>query len=264
MPSHPQNPTPYPAINTLLREFLSQLRETLADHFISLYLCGSLAMGGFEPQRSDIDFLVVTDERLPQAMIAALEMMHARLWSGGDDWAGKLEGVYMPIAMLRRYNPQDPPIPSVNEGRFYLARQGPDWVLQRHILRQHETIVAGPSLRDLIDPLEADELRQAVREFLASWWEPMLRDDSRLRDTGYQPYAVLTICRALYTLQNGIIATKRRAAEWAMHALPEEWKDLIELSLSWQAGDEDGDIAQTREFIRYAVEWSSKVAPGEQ
>jgi hypothetical protein len=58
-------------------------------------------------------------------MVDDLGAMHVRMWSMADGWARRLEGVYVPLGMLRRYDPQHPPIPTINEGRFYLARQGP-------------------------------------------------------------------------------------------------------------------------------------------
>jgi predicted nucleotidyltransferase len=36
------------------------MQAVLRDRFIGLYLGGSLALGDFDPQRSDIDFVAVT------------------------------------------------------------------------------------------------------------------------------------------------------------------------------------------------------------
>ena len=63
----------------------------------------------------------------------------------------------------------------------------------------------------------------------------MIEDPARLKDQGYQPYAVLSMCRALYTLEHGTLATKSAAAEWAMGAVSEDWTPLIERALSWQS-----------------------------
>jgi hypothetical protein len=40
-------------------------------------------------------------------------------------------------------------------------------------------------------------------------------------------FAVLTICRILYTLQYGAIASKLDAGAWALSVLPQEWHALI-------------------------------------
>jgi predicted nucleotidyltransferase len=54
-----------------------------------MYLYGSLATGDFDSQRSDIDFVVVTTDGLPQEMIQDLEAMHGRLTASGLKWATK-------------------------------------------------------------------------------------------------------------------------------------------------------------------------------
>ena len=52
-------PTPYQDVNVFLNLLLSNIQSILGDHFIGLYLGGSLALGDFNPQRSDIDFVAV-------------------------------------------------------------------------------------------------------------------------------------------------------------------------------------------------------------
>lgn len=238
---------PFPsAVAPTLNALLAALRETLSADFVGLYLYGSLASGDFDPQTSDIDFVAVTRDELDDAAIAALDAMHARLWQSGDPWAAKLEGSYIPQAALRRYNPTDPPRPTVNEGRFYLAPHAADWIIQRHILREHGVAVAGPPLRDLIDPVPAEDVRRAVRENLRDWWRPMLDNPARLGTPEYLAYAVLTMCRARYTLAHGDIASKPASARWAQAALAPRWRDLIARAAAWRPGvpfDRFDDVA---------------------
>jgi hypothetical protein len=208
-------PTPFPEVNEVLLDLLSQVQAILGDRFVSFYLYGSLASGDFNPYQSAIDFVVVTSDDLPDAVVKELETMHLRLASGPSKWAQKLEGVYIPKHYLPRYNPTDPPLPTINEGRFYLGQQGRDWVIQRHILREQGAVIAGPSLRDSIDPIYPDDLRKAVLAILNEWWQPMLGDPARLENPEYQPYAVLSMCRTLYTLEHGSIASKGDSARWA-------------------------------------------------
>ena len=53
--------TPYPEINCVLEELLSRVRAILGRRFVGMYLDGSLAIGDFEADKSDLDFVVVTD-----------------------------------------------------------------------------------------------------------------------------------------------------------------------------------------------------------
>ncbi len=245
--------TPYPDVNVVLDELLSSAQAILGDYFVGLYLYGSLASGDFDPLRSDIDFVVVTTDQLPEELIPALEKMHARLAASGLKWAPKLEGTYIPQTALRRYDPNAAPCPSLNEGRFFLARHESDWVIQRYILREHGVAVAGPPIRSMIDPVQPDEIRQGVRGVLRGWWTSMLDNPSWLRDGEYQAYAVLTMCRALYTFHHGTIASKPVSARWAQAELDQPWATVIEWAVTWQRADRSDHLRETLDFIRYTL-----------
>jgi hypothetical protein len=254
----PPQPTAYPAINLILQRLLSDGQTVLGDTFYGMYLYGSLASGDFNPYTSDIDFLVVTQSNLSTKVISALETLHFQLAVSGLPWATKLEGAYMSFDTLPRYNPIDPPFPQVNEGRFYVDRQGVDWVLQRHILREHERIVSGPSLRGLIEPVTPDQMRQAVQELLHTWWAPMLQDPARLQSSEYQAYAILSMCRALHTLRCGALVSKPVSAHWAMDNLDVEWTPLITEAIQWRRGKFMNRLKETLVFIRFTIHRSQQ------
>jgi hypothetical protein len=236
----------------VLDHLLADVQTVLADRFAGMYLYGSLSSGDFDPRRSDIDFVVTTTVELPEDVIAALDNMHTRIMSGGMKWAKKLEGSYIPQAALRRYDPKGPPYPTLNEGHFYMAPHGSDWIIQRHIIREHGVTLAGPPPATVIDRVQPDDLRGAVRGILAEWWAPMLDNPDWLRRDEYQAFAVLTMCRALYALEHGDIASKPVAARWVQKT-HNEWAELIERALAWHHGDSWDDLEQTLAFMRYTL-----------
>ena len=245
--------TPYRDVDAVLTHLLASVRTILGDRFVGMYLYGSLAAGDFNPELSDIDFVVVTDGELPDSTIAELRRMHEALFAGQSRWAKKLEGTYLPLESLRVFRRDDPPRLTINEGRVYLDRHWSDWVIQRAILREHDSSIAGPPLRPYIDPISADDLRRAVREIVTEWWAPMIEDPRRIQSPGYQPFAVLSMCRALYTFEHGTIVSKPRAARWALTALDCRWSGLIEHAMQWREGQPAESIADTVELIRYTA-----------
>jgi len=248
------NPTPYSDVNAVLRLLLTSVQAALGDQFVGMYLHGSLASGDFDPERSDIDFVVVTAGRLPDAINSALAALHTRLIDSGLSWATKLEGTYFPQQVLRRYAPTDALYPSINEASFYMGGHGSDWVIQSHILREQGIVLAGPAPRSLIDPVAPDDLRRAMRELLRDWWAPMLHDTARLWSDEYQAYAILTMCRALYTLETGAIVSKPVAAHWAQAALGTRRAALIERALAWRPGMPLDVLDETLDMIQYTLE----------
>jgi hypothetical protein len=252
------NATPYTDINTVLEMLLTSVQAALGDHFVGMYLHGSLASGDFDPQRSDIDFVVVTAGALPDALIPALAALHMRLIDSGLKWALKLEGTYFPQQVLRRYAPSETLYPSLNEARFYMGGHGSDWVIQSHILREQGLVMAGPAPRSWIDPVAPDDLRRAMRELLRDWWAPMLHDTARLRSDEYQAYAILTMCRALYTLETAAVVSKPVAARWAQAAVGARWAALIERALAAKPGMPLDMLDEALDMIHYTLEYSQK------
>ncbi len=116
MSAHVTHPTPYPDVNALLHELLSSVQTILGNHFVGMYLYGSLAIGDFAPHKSDIDFVVVTANELPDEMLPALEAMHARTAASGSMWATELEGSYIPQHALRRCDPTHALHPHIDTG----------------------------------------------------------------------------------------------------------------------------------------------------
>jgi predicted nucleotidyltransferase len=251
-------PTPYADVNLVLQELLESARPILGEQFVGMYLYGSLASGDFDPETSDIDFVVVTNGNLPAETVAQLQGMHARLHADDPRWARKLEGAYLPQSDLRRYDPASMPYPFLNEGRFYMAAQGSDWVIQRHVLREQGVMVAGPRIRDMIDPVRPDDLRRAVLGVLHEWWAPILEDPAFIREGGHQAFAVLTMCRALYTLEHGAIASKPVCAGWAKGSLGAQWEALITWALSWSHGRQPDRKLETLAFVKFTLERSQR------
>jgi len=247
-------PTPYPGVNTVIKLLLENVQSVLDTYFIGLYLHGSLAIGDFEPGRSDIDFCVVTTRELPLKLINGLEVVHKRIKESGLEWANKLEGSYLSKKTLRRYSPGETPHPHVDNIKFQVTRDERDWVFNRHILREHGVVVAGPPIKPMIAPVNPDELREAVVLGLKEDWTSRLNDRQWAAPGAHQPYVVLTCCRALYTMKFGAITSKNVSAQWALTALDKEWTDLIQAALKWSERDPHGDIEKTQKMMRYTLE----------
>jgi hypothetical protein len=239
----------------VLRLLAAEVRGALGEQLVGVYLYGSLAAGGFEPGRSDVDVLVVTEGRLGEERLAALEAAHARLQESGLHWVTRLEVSYIPRDALRRYDPEDAVYPALRmDGTFGHDRHGSDWVLQRHVIRERGIALLGPEPRALVDAVSPEQIRWAARETLREWWAPQLDDQSRLHSDEYQAYAILTMARALYTLQHGDVAPKAVAARWAQETLGPRWSSLVARAQAWRHGSVLDALDETLALIRYTLD----------
>jgi hypothetical protein len=82
----------------------------------------------------------------------------------------------------------------------------------------------------------------------------MLQDPAWLRGGEYQAFAILSMCRALYTLDHGTVVSKPVAARWAQEALGARWAGLIEQALTWRHDAPVDILSDTLDFIRYTLE----------
>jgi hypothetical protein len=245
-----------PEVSQLLAGLLNKAQAVLGEHFVGMYLYGSLAIGGFDLRTSDIDFLVVTSVHLSRDAVAALSAMHARLLARGSHWAQELEGSYIPQSDIRRHDPQHAPHPHLERGSRELVpdQSDDDWVIHRRVLREQGVVLAGPETAGLIDPVSPAELRRALQDLMRCWWTPMIADPARLLDLGYRSYAIQTMCRMLYTLKFDTIVPKPVAAQWVKSELDARWAPLIDWSFQWPQAEQPGTLEQTCELIRLVSE----------
>ncbi len=268
------HPTPFQDINTLLHELLQNVQTILGPHFVGMYLEGSLTSDAFD-RASDIDFVVVTDQDVTGDLFLELQAMHDRIALLDSRWGFELEGSYVGKQALRRRVPDahadsphaHPLYPNIERGhgeRLKMALHDESWLVHRAILRERGITLAGPPPQTLVDPVTPTELRKGMLSVLREWPAPLLQQPERLGVWGLHTYVVVTLCRILYTLHHGTVASKVVAARWAQETLDREWKPLIEAAWVWryqpQPTASAEEVEATMAFIRYALEYSQDFA----
>jgi hypothetical protein len=94
------------------------------------------------------------------------------------------------------------------------------------------------------------------------WWSPPFPEFERFTSREYQAYAVLTVRRALYTLQYGAVVSKPIAACWALAALDKQWAALIERAQAWPREPQPDNLDETLRFILYVKALSGERSAG--
>ena len=257
MPIQLQQPTAYVDANLVISHLLKYVQNTLGKEFIGLYLHGSLALGDFRPASSDIDFFVVTHHSLSAKLFDDLATMHLELEKTNLAWLPKLEGSYIPLAAIHRYDPKNNHHPRYDYGtKVHLCGHGSDTYIQYHGLRKQGIVVAGPAPSTFMESISTAELRQASLGILQEWWLPKIEDTTYLHHPGYESYAILTMCRILYTLKHGEVASKPAAARWAQETLGAKWVNHIQRALDERGETSLNTVEKTVALIRYVHEYS--------
>ena len=248
-----------PEASALLNDLLAGVSQALGDNLLGFYLRGSLALGDFDPETSDVDILVVTHHPVSDAEFEALTQLHARIPAGHEADAHHYEISYIDRASLKRFAPGERRHPTTGtDWPFGRAEHRDNWVLERWIVREHGVALLGPDPKTLIDPIPPDELRAAVRSELQARvrdWAGGETAPDWLLPRSYQAFEIETVCRALYTLARGELPTKPQAVAWALETLPEPWRSLVERSQAWRAdGTPDpSTVPEVMRFVRWAA-----------
>jgi predicted nucleotidyltransferase len=257
-------PTPYPELNAVLSDWLDSIQAVLGDTLVAAHLQGSFALGGFDAD-SDVDFLVAIREELSETQLSDLQIVHARIYDLDSSWAKHLEGSYIPLIDLRRYDPSSLPPWYLDNGSKVLVRDSHDNTLVvRWMVRERGITLWGPDPKTLIDPVTPNDLRREVLAVMRDWGADILSDRYSIQNRWAQPFAVLSYARMLQTLQTGTVESKSAAVKWAKSALDRQWVNLIQCawedrpnpSLKVRQAADSEDVKQTLEFIEYAIQTS--------
>ena len=242
-------------VNALLADLLAGMRAILGNELIGLYLDGSLALGDFDPETSDVDFLAAIARPLSPDQFAALADMHRQMRDSGRPFAAEVEGSYIPLPALRRHDPADATFANLERGPDEVLKyktHHSDWVIHRYTVREHGRALFGPPPATLIDPIAPDVVRRATIDVLRSWWGTAdAVSYIRAAPPGGLSFIALTMCRALYALERGEVVSKPAAADWALRTQDARWRPLIERSLRWELTD---DVKKEMiAFVRYVT-----------
>jgi predicted nucleotidyltransferase len=265
-PIEVKHPTSYPELNAILHELVTSVQTILIDNFIAAYLQGSFAVGDSD-EYSDVDFIVAIEHDISEADLPALQTMHARIYSLDSNWAKHLDGSYFPKEILKRGDP-------INRKLLYLDNTSKELIRSNHdntlvvrwVVRECGITLAGPDPDELIDRISEEDLRQEILTTMQDWAEQIFADPEQMNNRWYQPFAVLSYCRMLHTLQTGKVQSKPMGAQWAKIMLDSKWTGLIQRAweerpnptLKGRQQADPADFTSTLEFIRYALTESSK------
>jgi len=241
-------------ISELLFAYRETLTAALGEEIVGIYLFGSLTYGDFQPDRSDIDLVVIVHRALSATALAKIAEIHTRLGERFPRWSKRLEASYLPLDQLELTEPPANPRPWYGEGRLYPAAQfGNEWIINNYLLREHGLALSGPPFALICPPITIAQVQEACRRDLLEEWQPKLDDAEWVANPHYQSYLVFNLCRILHTVRNGAAASKSVSCAWVARKYP-RWKMLIDAANQWRYGDAFDHEEEMREFLRFALD----------
>jgi hypothetical protein len=187
------------ATDRVLKRFVSEIR--LAVPTIAVWAHGSLALGDFQPGRSDLDLIAIVESPLVGAQRGRLACIHQRLLDE-EPAAAKLHCSYMARAALSEAETQHV------TWAYSMILERPVTPVTRRELFDGGLTLYGPSPTELLPPLGPRQLEDFIRRDLEEFWLPATGKPLLwLRDI-WVDLGLLVLARATVTLRDGRLITK--------------------------------------------------------
>lgn len=245
-------PTRYADVNVLLDLLSAQIHAILGDTLIGLYLYGSVVMGGYDARISDVDLLAAISSDLDAREFQALKGMVDAIKEQYPQWDERIEIAFLSLHGLRTFKTHTSPLAKVSPGEpLHIFEAGAAYLMNWYQVRERGVTLFGVPPETIIEPVTKDEFREAVIAHVQGWREWV----EATTYPGSQSYAILTLCRGLYTVTHGEHTSKVDAAAWAAAQFP-AWAWLIERALAWRLAPQvgAGDPVETRRFVNFMID----------
>mgnify|MGYP002076914063 CR=1 FL=1 len=246
-------------IGSLVQELSDKILESLNEELLGLYIFGSLIMGDFEPDRSDLDLLTIVEHDINEQRLDNLRKMHTEFIEKYPQWDHRIEVAYVPLEGMKTFKTQTCKIVRISPGEpIHFRDMDVDWLMVWCMVQEHGTVLFGPRPDVFIPHITQQEFIDSLKNYLPEWLEAGKRDD-RL---AYQSYIILSLCRSMYVFAHGEQRSKVKAANWAKERYP-QWSQLIDNALHWKDSQDlsRSPSAQilTEQFINFVL---SEAEPG--
>lgn len=244
-------------VRAQIKRFVRDTRAILGENLTGIYLHGSLALGCFNPDRSDIDLLVVT--RRPMAPETKRLMAGLMLAQSGSPRPLEVSWVLEPeLKRWRHPFPYDLHFSEDWRDRFeanltrldwdmWLSREKLDRDLAAHVtilLRRGGVVLYGPPVPQIFPTVP-----------VADYIDALFCDFEPCRDRiGDDPvYGVLNLLRVHLFLSEGQISSKEEAGRWGVRNLPDpELRAIAGMALGIYAGTEPTGEFSPEGLVRFA------------
>ena len=207
---------------SLVDHFADGCREIFGENLVGVYLHGSLAMGCFNPEKSDIDLLAVTeapaDREQKRRLLALCVALNEEAPPKGLEMslvrhADCLRPVH-PIPFDLHFSPAhlDWYRRDVEDYLDKMHGSDPDLAAHFTITRARGVCVWGAPIAEVFGEVPRRAYLDSILSDIESAEEDVCEDPV---------YVTLNLCRVCAFAEEGLIQSKREGGEWALESVPE-------------------------------------------
>lgn len=231
----------------ILDKMVESCKEIFREELTGIYLHGSLAMGCFNPNKSDIDLIIViendiTDKQKTEFMKEVIELNKSAPAKGIELSVVKREYckkfIYPTPFELHFSNMhvqwfQDYPSDYISK------MKGTDKDLAAHfmIIRNYGIVLYGTGIDEIFGDVSKEDYVDSIWSDIEGAEEDILENPV---------YVILNLCRVAAFLKDGLVVSKKQGGEWGIKNLAVRYQDLLTDALEcyasgeeWKPGEKD-------------------------
>lgn len=218
-------------MNNYFNKLTNTIKNFTKENFLGLYIHGSLAIGGFNPDRSDVDLLVVVKN--PLDIATKCKLAEFLLANSNDPYP--IEISLLTQKQLENWVHPSPYEFHYSEGwRYSFERElltgqngainnghkvDPDLAAHITILNHRGVCWEGPPIEDVFPVIPRAHYLSSI---LADYQDC-------LKNVEANPvYCVLNLIRVYWYVKEGVISSKLEAGEYGLNFFPQEYKQTIQ------------------------------------
>ncbi|NIK69675.1 aminoglycoside adenylyltransferase domain-containing protein [Paenibacillus sp. BK720] len=240
-----------------LQQAVSTFRSVLSDNLAGIYLHGSLAMGCYNPEKSDIDLIVVVKDKLSKEELKQITR-HVLLLDQGLPGGNGIELSIILESYAREFaypTPFEYHYSQYHRERYrsepgYLCGgfEDPDIAAHFTVIYYRGKTLWGVPIPELFKPVESIYYIQTILGDIS---------EASKEITDLPVYYSLNLCRVLFYLREGKVSSKLEGGEWGLRVLPSKYRPLLRACLDEYIGQQgnspERDGEQLIEFAQYML-----------
>jgi predicted nucleotidyltransferase len=232
-------------------------QDELRDNLIGIYLHGSLAMGCYNPHKSDIDFLVVVNEKLTPVNNSRIAKLALSLHDEMSNERGieftiiletYLKKFVYPTPFEFHYSEYHREKYRTNENYLCGGFEDEDLASQIVVAYERGLTLYGKPLSALYEPIDSKYYIASILHDVEGAAEEIISNPPEYLTP---MYLTLNLCRVLYYIKEGIISSKREGGEWGLKNLPHKYQLLIEQCLNEYNGETGNSEYISQDFFEF-------------
>ncbi len=241
----------------ILNEMIRSSREILGEALTGVYLHGSMAMGCFNPDKSDIDLILVVEAAVSDRQKLALMKEIVRLNEQAPP-----KGIELSVVKREYCNPFIYPTPfelhfSTTHLHWFQERpqeyiekmKGEDKDLAAHftVIRNYGIVLWGEAIETIFAPVPRADYIDSIFLDIQNAEEEILE---------HPVYIILNLCRVLAYVQEGLCLSKKDGGQWGIEHCPDSCRAVIVQAAECYASDKVMELApgQAAEFAKGMLE----------